>query len=212
MSLSNTTWLVVPVGYLLGAIPFGLLMAKWFGGQDVRQHGSGNIGATNVSRVAGPMAGILTLLLDAGKGAAAVWLASRVSGQNATVMMLAGLAALAGHCFPVWLKLQGGKGVATGLGVFLALCPLAAVCALIVFALAFLLWRYVSLASLAGAASLPLLVYFLWAPRHAPPLAITIGTLAAAGLIFYKHSANVQRLSQGMEPKYPLGKSKGDQV
>jgi glycerol-3-phosphate acyltransferase PlsY len=212
MTISSATWLVVPTGYLLGSIPFGLLLAKLFGGGDVRQHGSGNIGATNVSRVAGPLAGILTLLLDTGKGAAAVWLASRVSGQSATTTMLAGLAALAGHCFPVWLGFKGGKGVATGLGVFLVLCPLAAVCALIVFSLAFLFWRYVSLASFAGAASLPLLVYFLWAPRHAPPLVITFGTLLAAALIFCKHCANVRRLIEGTEPKYSLGKSKGDQA
>lgn len=212
MTISSATWLVVPMGYLFGSIPFGLLLAKLFGGGDVRQHGSGNIGATNVSRVAGPMAGILTLLLDTGKGAAAVFLASRVSGQSATAIILAGVAALAGHCFPVWLGFKGGKGVATGLGVFLALCPLAAVGAFIVFALAFLFWRYVSLASLAGAASLPLLVYFLWAPKHAPPLVISFGTLLAATLIFFKHSTNVQRLSQGTEPKYSLGKSKGDQA
>jgi glycerol-3-phosphate acyltransferase PlsY len=203
-------WVVVPAGYLLGSIPFGLLLAKLVGGEDVRQHGSGNIGATNVSRVAGPVAGIVTLLLDAGKGAAAVWLASRFSGQNATAMMLAGLAALIGHCFPVWLGFKGGKGVATGVGIFLALCPLAAVCALVLFVLVFVFWRYVSLASLAGAASIPLLVYFLWAPGHAPPLKIMFGTLIAAGLIFCKHSANLQRLNRGSEPKYPLGKPKGE--
>jgi glycerol-3-phosphate acyltransferase PlsY len=210
MTIPVTTWVVVPAGYLLGSIPFGLLLARLFGGGDVRQRGSGNIGATNVSRVAGPLAGILTLLVDAGKGAAAVWLASRFSGQNAAAMMLAGLAALVGHCFPVWLGFKGGKGVATGLGVFLALCPLATVGAFALFVLAFLLWHYVSLASLAGAASLPLLIYFLWAPGHAPPLVITFGTLMAATLIFYKHSANLQRLSKGTEPKYPLGKSKGN--
>jgi glycerol-3-phosphate acyltransferase PlsY len=125
-------------------------------------------------------------------------------------MMLAGLAVLVGHCFPVWLGFKGGKGVATGLGVFLALCPLAAVCALALFVLVFLFWRYVSLASLAGAAALPLLIYFLWAPRHAPPLVITFGALIAAALIFYKHSANLRRLSEGTEPKYSLGKSKGN--
>lgn len=203
-------WVVVPAGYLLGSIPFGLLLAKLVGGEDVRQHGSGNIGATNVSRVAGPVAGMVTLLLDAGKGAAAIWLASRFSGQNATAMMLAGLAALVGHCFPVWLGFKGGKGVATGVGIFLALCPLAAVCALVLFVLVFCFWRYVSLASLAGAASIPLLVYFLWAPGHAPPLTIMFGTLIAAGLIFCKHSANLQRLNRGSEPKYPLGKPKGE--
>ena len=212
MSIPNPIWVAALVGYLLGSIPFGLLLAKSFGGGDVRQYGSGNIGATNVSRAAGPTAGILTLLLDAGKGAAAVWLASRLSGQNARAMMLAGLAALIGHCFPVWLGFRGGKGVATGLGVFLALCPLAATSALAVFLLAFLFWRYVSLAALAGTASLPLLVYLLWAPGHAPPLTITFGTLAAATLIFYKHSANLKRLSEGTEPKYELSKPKGDRA
>jgi acyl phosphate:glycerol-3-phosphate acyltransferase len=201
-------WLVVPAGYLLGSIPFGLLVGKVFGAKDVRQQGSGNIGATNVSRVAGPAAGILTLIFDAGKGAAAVWLASRVSEQNAGVMMLAGLAALWGHCFSICLGFKGGKGVATGLGVFAALSPLAAACSLVVFVLAFVFWRYVSLASLAATAAMPLLVYFLWAPGHAPPLAITFGTLLAAALIFYKHRANLQRLAEGSESKFGFGKSR----
>jgi glycerol-3-phosphate acyltransferase PlsY len=209
MALSIETWLALPAGYVLGSIPFGLILAKVFGGKDVRQHGSGNIGATNVSRVAGPLAGILTLLLDAGKGAAAVLLAARFTGQNATAMMAAGLAALVGHCFSVWLGFKGGKGVATGLGVFAALCPLAAVSGFVVFVLVFLYWRYVSLASLAGTAAMPLLIHFLWAPKHAPPLSVTVGTLLAAALIFYKHSANLRRLMEGTEPKFPLGKSKG---
>lgn len=211
MTISNATWLAVAAGYLLGSIPFGLLLTKLFGAGDVRQQGSGNIGATNVSRVAGPLAGILTLLLDAGKGAAAVWLASRLSGQNTAPMMFAGLAALVGHCFPVWLGFKGGKGVATGLGIFLVLCPLAAVSALAVFVIALLLWRYVSLAALAGTASLPLLAYSLWAPRHAPPLVVTFGALTAAAIICYKHSANLRRLTEGREPKYSLGKSKGSE-
>jgi len=202
MNISLEAWLAVPAGYLLGSIPFGLLIGKLFGAKDVRQHGSGNIGATNVSRGAGPLAGILTLVLDAEKGAAAVWIASRVSEQNATVMMLAGLAALCGHCFSIWLGFKGGKGVATGLGVFAALSPLAALCGVVVFVLVLVFWRYVSLGSLAGAASMPLLIYLLWAPGHAPPLAITFGTLAAAALIFYKHRANLQRLAAGQEPKF----------
>jgi len=202
MNISLEAWLAVPAGYLLGSIPFGLLIGKLFGAKDVRQHGSGNIGATNVSRVAGPLAGILTLVLDAAKGAAAVWIASRVSEQNATVMMLAGLAALCGHCFSIWLGFKGGKGVATGLGVFAALSPLAALCGVVVFVLVLVFWRYVSLGSLAGAASMPLLIYLLWAPGHAPPLAITFGTLAAAALIFYKHRANLQWLAAGQEPKF----------
>jgi acyl phosphate:glycerol-3-phosphate acyltransferase len=210
MALTPEAWLTVVARYVLGSIPFGVILAQVFGGTDVRQHGSGNIGATNVSRVAGPAAGVLTLLLDAGKGAAAVWLAARFTGQNATAMILAGLAALAGHCFSMWLRLKGGKGVATGLGVFVALCPLAAVSGFVVFLLVFLYWRYVSLASLAGAAAMPLLIYFLWAPKHAPPLSVTIGTLLAAALIFYKHSANLRRLTQGTEPKFAFGKPKGD--
>ena len=209
MPIPTENWLVVPAGYVLGSIPFGLLLAKLFGGRDVREHGSGNIGATNVSRVAGPLAGIWTLLFDAGKGYLAVWLASRTSEQNATVMVLAGLAALLGHCFPVWLGFKGGKGVATGFGVFIALSPLAAVSAVAVFLVVFVFWRYVSLASLAATAAMPLLVYFLWAPRHAPPLSVVFGTLAAAALIFVKHDANLQRLSNGTEPRFSFRRSKG---
>jgi glycerol-3-phosphate acyltransferase PlsY len=197
--------------YLLGSIPFGFLFARTLGGKDVRQHGSGNIGATNVSRVAGPLAGILTLVFDAAKGAMPVWAAGRVFENSATAMMLAGMAALVGHCFPIWLKFRGGKGVATALGAFGALSAASTIAAVIVFALALVLWGYVSLASLAAAAAMPLLIYFLWAPGHAPPLVINLGTLSATALIFFKHRANLQRLTQGTEPKYSLKKSKGNQ-
>src|SRR6267143_2156451 len=194
--------------YLLGSIPFGLLFAKLFGGADVRQAGSGNIGATNVARVVGPLAGILTLVFDTAKGAAAVWLAGRVTNESATWMMIAGFAVLLGHCFPVWLKFKGGKGVATALGVFLALCPLAAVSALLLFALVVACWRYVSLGSISAAAAMPLLMYFLWAPHHAPPLIIAFGALAVAILIVYKHDGNLQRLVRGTEPKFSFSKKK----
>ena len=204
------TLLAVLGGYLLGSIPFGLLLAKLFGGTDVRQHGSGNIGATNVSRVVGPVAGILTLLLDAAKGAAAVFLAGRFTGHAAAPLIFAGIGALLGHCFPVWLKFKGGKGVATALGVYIALCPLAALAAFILFLLVVIFWRYVSLGSLSAAAAMPLLIYFVWAPGHAPPLSIILGTLFASALIFYKHDANLQRLVDGDEPKYSFGKSEGE--
>jgi len=194
--------------YLLGSIPFGLLFAKLFGGADVRQAGSGNIGATNVVRVVGPLAGILTLVFDTAKGAAAVWLAGRVTNESATWMMIAGFAVLLGHCFPVWLKFKGGKGVATALGVFLALCPLAAVSALLLFLLCVAYWRYVSLGSVAAAAAMPLLIYFLWAPRHAPPIIIDAGTLAIALLVIYKHDGNLQRLVEGTEPRFSFVKKK----
>jgi glycerol-3-phosphate acyltransferase PlsY len=197
----------VPVAsYVLGSIPFGLLLGKLFGERDVRQAGSGNIGATNVARVAGPLAGILTLLLDAAKGALAVLLAARLSDQSSTWMTIAGLCALVGHCFPIWLGFRGGKGVATAAGVFLVLCPLAFLGAAILFFLVVLYWRFVSLGSISAAAAMPLLVYFLWAPRHAPPYAVTFGSLAAALLIVYKHDANIQRLVEGDEPKFSLGK------
>src|SRR5208282_5271236 len=113
------------VAYLLGSIPFGLLIAHVLGGKDVRKAGSGNIGATNVSRVAGPFAGVLTLVLDAAKGSVAVLTAARLTEDSATWMMLAGLLALLGHCYPLWLHFKGGKGVATAAGVFLVLSPLA---------------------------------------------------------------------------------------
>jgi acyl phosphate:glycerol-3-phosphate acyltransferase len=207
---SVATLILALAGYLLGSIPFGLIFAKILGGKDVREHGSGNIGATNVSRVVGPLAGVLTLLMDAAKGAVAVWLAARFSDHAAMAMMFAGIAALLGHCFPVWLKFRGGKGVATALGVYLALCPLAAIVAVVLFTLVVAFWRYVSLGSLSAAAAMPLLTYFLWAPGHAPPLVITLGTLFAAVLIFYKHDANLQRLVDGTEPKYSLGRSKAE--
>jgi glycerol-3-phosphate acyltransferase PlsY len=201
--------LAIPfAAYLLGSIPFGLLLAKLFGGGDVRKAGSGNIGATNVARVAGPLAGILTLVFDTAKGTAAVWLAARVTNDSATWMMISALAVLLGHCFPAWLKFKGGKGVATALGVFLALSPLAAVSALLLFILCVICWRFVSLGSVAAAAAMPLLIYFLWAPGHAPPMVIDLGTLAIAGLVIYKHGGNLQRLVDGTEPRFSFDKKK----
>ena len=209
MNQSSPSLLWIPVAaYLLGSIPFGVLLAKLFGGGDVRKTGSGNIGATNVARAAGPVAGILTLLFDVAKGAVAVGLAGRFTNESATWMTIAGLAALVGHGFPVWLRFRGGKGVATAAGVFAVLCPYALVGALVLFILVFAFWRYVSLASISAAAAMPLLVYFLWAPGHAPPLVVTFGALASAVLIVFKHDANIQRLVQGEEPKFSGGSKK----
>jgi acyl phosphate:glycerol-3-phosphate acyltransferase len=208
--LTPTTSLLLAAAYFLGSIPFGLILAKVFAGNDIRNSGSGNIGATNVARVVGPSAGILTLVLDVAKGAAAVWLAGRFTDQSSTAMILAGIAALLGHCFPVWLRFKGGKGVATALGVFLMLAPFSALGALLVFIIVSVTWRYVSLGSVSAAASMPLLMYFLWAPGHAPPLVVDFGTLFAAALVIFKHDANLQRLVDGTEPKFSFGKSKGD--
>jgi len=199
----------IPVAaYLIGSIPFGILLAKLFGVVDVRKAGSGNIGATNVARVAGPLPGIFTLVLDGVKGAAAVWLAARFANESALWMTVAGLSALLGHCFPVWLRFRGGKGVATAAGMFLALCWPAALGAIGVFILVVLFSRFVSLGSVSAAAAMPLLIYLLWAPHHAPPPAITFGAFAAAMLVVYKHDANIQRLVEGREPKFSFGKSK----
>ena len=207
MAETSLTLLAIPIAaYLLGSIPFGVLLARLFGAGDVRKAGSGNIGATNVARVAGPLPGILTLVLDCAKGAVAVWIAARFSNDSATWMMAAALAALVGHCFPVWLKFQGGKGVATAAGAFLMLSPLAFVGSVILFLLVVSFWRYVSLASITAAAAMPLLIYLLWAPRHAPPPVVTFGALAAAAIIVFKHDANIQRLVQGEEPKFSFRK------
>jgi glycerol-3-phosphate acyltransferase PlsY len=205
----SAAW-IPAAAYLLGTIPFGLLLGKVFGGADVRKAGSGNIGATNVARVAGPVAGVFTLVLDAAKGATAVWMAARFANDSAAWMVVAGLLALVGHCFPIWLGFHGGKGVATAAGVFLVLCPLALLGSLTLFILVVLFWRYVSLGSIAAAAAIPILVYFLWAPHHAPPLIVTFGALAAALLVVYKHDANIQRLVEGREPRFSFGKSKDD--
>jgi acyl phosphate:glycerol-3-phosphate acyltransferase len=195
------------VAYGLGSIPFGVILANLFGGTDVRKAGSGNIGATNVARVAGPQAGILTLILDIAKGAGAILLAGRLSKDSATWMMIAGVAALVGHCFPVWLKFKGGKGVATAAGVFLVLSPVAFLGAVIVFLLVVIFWRYVSLGSVSAAGAMPLLIYFLWAPHHTPPMSVTFGALASAVLIIYKHRGNLQRLVEGVEPKFSFSKN-----
>jgi glycerol-3-phosphate acyltransferase PlsY len=170
--------------------------------------GSGNIGATNVARAAGLLAGVFTLVLDVAKGAGAVLLAERLSNDSATWTMVAAFAALLGHCFPVWLKFKGGKGVATAAGIFLVLSPLACLAAVIVFLLVVIFWRYVSLGSVSSAAAMPLLIYFLWAPRHTPPPSVTLGAVAAALLIIYKHRGNLQRLIEGAEPRFSFSKNK----
>ena len=142
---------------------------KALGGPDIRAIGSGNIGAANVTRNAGKFAGILTLLLDAGKGYAAVWLAAYFTHGNIRWMMIAAVCAVVGHIFPVWLGFKGGKGVATGLGVFLPICWQAVAAAIVLWLAVVIFWRYSSLGSISAAVALPLFVYLLYAPGHAPP-------------------------------------------
>ena len=201
-------WGWIAAGYLLGSIPFGYLLVRATGGGDIRFIGSGNIGATNVARASGWSVGVATLLLDAAKGFLAVWLAAHFSGGNIRIMMFAGLAAMLGHIFPVWLKFEGGKGVATALGVFAAICWPALAAAVLLFLLVVLFWRYVSLASISAAAALPLLVYLLYAPRHAPPTAVSVCTLLAAVLVIVKHRDNIERLLAGTEPRFEFHRKK----
>jgi len=198
-------WLLVFLGYVLGSIPFGYLLVRARSGRDVRAIGSGNIGATNVARTAGLSTGVATLVLDLAKGLFAVWLAGQGSGGNIRIMMYAGLAAILGHVFPVWLKFSGGKGVATALGVFLMISWAAVAAAVAIFAIVVLFWRYVSLGSISAAAALPLLVYLLYAPGHAPPTAVTAGTLLSSVLIIVKHRNNIERLLSGTEPRFDTG-------
>jgi glycerol-3-phosphate acyltransferase PlsY len=191
----------IAVAYLLGAIPFGLLIVKAVGGGDIRAAGSGNIGAANVARNAGALAGVLTLLLDAGKGYLAVWLASRETSGNARWMMAAAVAAVIGHIFPLWLGFKGGKGVATGLGVMLPICWQAVAAAAVIWLLVVAFWRYSSLGSISAAASMPVLIYLFYAPGHAPPTLVNAGTILIAVLIIAKHRQNIGRLVAGTEAR-----------
>lgn len=197
-------WWIPVAAYLVGSIPFGFLIVKLVGGGDIRFRGSGNIGATNVAREAGALPGAATLLLDGGKGYFSVWLAAHVTDANPRWMILAALLTIVGHTFPVWLRFQGGRGVATGAGVFLPICWQAVVGALIVWVVVLAFWRYVSLASISAAASLPLLVYLLYAPRHAPPQSISAGASFAMLLIIARHRPNIIRLLRGTEPQITL--------
>jgi acyl phosphate:glycerol-3-phosphate acyltransferase len=198
---------VVALAYLLGSIPFGYLLVRLRGGGDVRETGSGGTGATNVTRRAGKGVGLLTLLLDALKGMAAVLVARAVLGAGSEWWVCAAaVAAVLGHVFPVWLRFRGGKGVATGLGVFLVLAPLATLFALAVFVAVVWLWRFVSLGSITAAAVLPLAVWALsyvgFSDRAAPPvLAVAV---TGAALIVYMHRANIGRLFRGEESKLKL--------
>ena len=197
----NVTTLIPVVSYLLGSIPFGLLVVKAFGGEDIRLVGSGNIGAANVARNAGPLAGALTLLLDAGKGYLAVWIAGHWTGWNVRWMMLGAIFAVIGHVFPVWLQFRGGKGVATGLGVFIPISWHAVMAAVILWFIVVLFWRYSSLGSIAAAAAMPVFVYVLYAPGHAPPEFVSFGTILIAVLILAKHRSNIERLIAGEESR-----------
>ena len=185
---------VIAVAYLIGSLPFSFLVARAFGVHDVRQVGSGNVGATNVLRNAGKVAGALALLLDVGKGAAAAALAGRLAPGEAALPAVAAVAAVVGHMFPVWLRFHGGKGVATGLGAFAPLAPKAALAALVAFALVAAATRYVSLGSVAGGVALAAVAFALRGPD---PVAIAAALTAA--LVVFRHRANLRRILGGTE-------------
>jgi acyl phosphate:glycerol-3-phosphate acyltransferase len=178
--------------YLLGSIPFSYLVARKKG-VDVRRVGSGNVGATNVMRNVSVAAGLLAFLLDAGKGTVAVLLAQRVE-PTGPLPTLAGVLAVLGHMYPVWLRFRGGKGVATGAGAFLPLAPLATVCALAAFGVSLAVTRYVSLSSIIGTTTLAVLAFLSGAP---PVVARAAAGLAL--LITWKHRENLTRIAQGTE-------------
>jgi glycerol-3-phosphate acyltransferase PlsY len=204
----SSAWLIPLVAYLLGSIPFGLLVVKVQGGPDIRAIGSGNIGAANVTRQAGKFAGILTLLLDAGKGYLAVWLAAHFSHGNIRWLMVAALCAVIGHMFPVWLGFKGGKGVATGLGVFLPICWQAVAAGIVLWLLIVIFWHYSSLGSISAAVALPFFVYLLYAPGHAPPEFVTFCTVLISLLVLVKHRPNMARLVAGEEPRLNFSRKK----
>jgi len=199
--------LVLIIAYLLGSIPFGYLVVRARTGADVRETGSGGTGATNVSRRAGKLAGVLTLILDALKGALAVVLARMLLTEDFGInwwVAAAVVLAIAGHCFPVWLGFRGGKGVATGVGAFLALSPLAVACAAVVFIAIVWATRYVSLGSITAAAVLPLSVWILsgYVKPVEHPAPLLTAAIAGAALIIFMHRANIGRLLGGTESKF----------
>jgi len=183
--------------YLVGAIPTGVLLTRLFGSTDIRNSGSGNIGATNVYRVAGKKLGILTLVGDALKGAVPVLIAMTLLGFGDAQVGAVAAAAFIGHCYPVYLGFKGGKGVATALGIFLVLSPLAVLGAFIIFALLLWKWRYVSLGSISAAAAIPLLVYLTGGS-----LSLITTTLFISLVVILRHHQNIQRLLNGSENRF----------
>lgn len=192
-----TLFLMLLAAYLIGAIPTGVILTRLTGSGDIRSSGSGNIGATNVYRVAGRKLGIITLLGDCLKGAIPVIAAQQGCNLSLGETALVALAAFLGHCYPVYLGFKGGKGVATALGIFLVLSPLTILFALIVFALVLWRWSYISLASISAALATPFLLLGLtrsWA--------LFCATLLIATLVIWRHKANIERLRLGTENRF----------
>ena len=209
-----TPLLVLIAAYLLGGVPFGYLLVRLKTGQDVRAMGSGNIGATNVLRTTGRAFGVLTLLLDIAKGWLAVWFMGRMTsgdgvwmstaGGNEVWMAAAGVAVVLGHAFPIFLKFQGGKAVASFVGVALALAPLALLAVVIIFVLVVARTKFISLGSILGAALFPLAVWLLYHPVWQVMAAVTF----CGFFIVWRHKSNIDRLRAGTENVFRFGGSK----
>ena len=195
--------LAVVAAYLIGGIPFGLIIVKLMKGSDVREEGSGNIGATNVLRTTGPLAGVLTLVLDAAKAFFAVWLADRLSGGSELWMSAAALAVLLGHAYSIFLSFKGGKAVASFVGAFAYLTPVPLVAVVLLFL--FVLWwtRYLSLGSIVMAGLFPVAC---WMILH-PDWPILVSAAAAACLIIYRHADNIRRIRAGNERVFRFGRT-----
>ncbi len=196
--------LALLIAYLLGAVPFGYLLVKWKTGADVRAAGSGNIGATNVLRTTGRAAGVATLLLDIAKGYAAVWIAGTLTGRSPLWMSAAALAVIAGHAYPIFLKFKGGKAVASFVGAFLCLTPLALAAEIIIFVVIIIWTRHISMASIAGAATFPLAVWLILQP----PMPVEAAAIIGGAFIIYRHRSNLRRLHDGTESIFTFGARK----
>lgn len=187
---------LVLLAYLAGSVPSALLIVQRATGRDVRREGSGNVGATNALRVGGLKAGAIVTLLDVGKGVLAVWAMSATTPDSAW-RAAAAAAAVLGHCYPVWLRFRGGKGVATGLGAYLVLAPKAAVAALVVWLLVLAVGRWVSLASMVATALFP--VFAGWLTSAPRVIVLTVAGLAAISVL--RHRDNIRNLLAGTEPR-----------
>ena len=194
-------FLALAIAYLLGSIPFGYLLVRWRTGTDVRASGSGNIGATNVLRTTGRLAGAATLVLDVVKGYAAVAIAGHLTGSNQLWMSAAALAVMAGHAYPVFLRFRGGKAVATFFGAFLRLTPVPLAAVVVVFLVVAAWTRHISLGSIVAAATFPLAAWLI-AQASWPVLGAAV---LAAAFVIYRHRSNIQRLRKGSEHTFSLG-------
>ena len=212
MGTPETELITVLLAYLAGSIPFGLLVARGVAGIDIRQHGSGNIGATNVGRTLGAKWGVAVLLLDALKGAMPVLLVPRLFESSETtwfilLQVIAGVATVVGHMFPVWLKFRGGKGVATALGVVSVLAPVGSLAAFVGFALCMLASRIVALSSIVAAFVFAVGQMLILSPNpfDREKLPLSMFSLAVPALIVLRHSSNIGRLLRGEEKRFSFG-------